>query len=92
MGKWQNDPILKIDLQKKQQCTAPTTYLVLTILTPTLYIIRRKNGKKKRADDAIQAAFLYGKNLGIAFQLIDDYLDFSASAASLGKPAAADLK
>jgi len=52
----------------------------------------RKNGKKKRADDAIQAAFLYGKNLGIAFQLIDDYLDFSASAASLGKPAAADLK
>ena len=61
-------------------------------IAPTLYIIRIKNGKKKRADDAIQAAFLYGKNLGIAFQLIDDYLDFSASAASLGKPAAADLK
>lgn len=37
-------------------------------------------------------AYLYGKNLGIAFQLMDDYLDFSASAAILGKPAAADLK
>ena len=53
---------------------------------------RFRNGKSNKVDEAIQAAFLYGKNLGIAFQLIDDYLDFSASAASLGKPAAADLK
>lgn len=43
-------------------------------------------------NDVASAAFSYGKNLGIAFQLIDDYLDFSASATSLGKPAAADLK
>ena len=50
------------------------------------------NEKSNDVDDTIQAAFQYGKNLGIAFQLIDDYLDFSASAASLGKPVAADLK
>lgn len=43
-------------------------------------------------NDVALAAFSYGKNLGIAFQLIDDFLDFSASATSLGKPAAADLK
>merc|ERR1712241_106980 len=37
-------------------------------------------------------AFLYGRNIGVAFQLVDDLLDFTASADQLGKPAAADLK
>jgi geranylgeranyl pyrophosphate synthase len=34
-----------------------------------------------------EAAFQYGKHLGIAFQLKDDLLDFEASAELLGKPA-----
>src|SRR5437660_926402 len=33
----------------------------------------------------------YGMNLGIAFQLIDDLLDFTSDVAVLGKPAGADL-
>ena len=33
----------------------------------------------------------YGMNLGIAFQLIDDVLDFTSSQNVLGKPAGADL-
>lgn len=33
----------------------------------------------------------YGMNLGIAFQLIDDLLDFTSSSDVLGKPAGADL-
>src|SRR5437867_4105361 len=33
----------------------------------------------------------YGMNLGIAFQLADDLLDFVASEEALGKPAGADL-
>uniref|UniRef100_A0A8C4ZRK3 Prenyl (decaprenyl) diphosphate synthase, subunit 1 n=1 Tax=Gadus morhua TaxID=8049 RepID=A0A8C4ZRK3_GADMO len=39
-----------------------------------------------------EIAFQYGKNVGIAFQLVDDVLDFTACAAHLGKPSAADLK
>lgn len=39
-----------------------------------------------------EAAFEYGRNLGIAFQLVDDLLDFESSQSELGKPAAADLK
>ena len=39
----------------------------------------------------VEAAYLYGKHIGVAFQLIDDALDFEGSAASLGKPALADL-
>lgn len=37
-------------------------------------------------------AYDFGKNLGLAFQLVDDMLDFTVSAAELGKPAGADLK
>jgi len=33
----------------------------------------------------------YGMNLGIAFQLVDDLLDFTSSDDVLGKPAGADL-
>jgi geranylgeranyl pyrophosphate synthase len=39
-----------------------------------------------------EAAFQYGRNLGIAFQLIDDMLDFVSTSEVLGKPAAADIK
>lgn len=39
----------------------------------------------------VRDAFLYGRNIGVAFQLVDDLLDFTASADQLGKPAAADL-
>ncbi|ETE62818.1 Decaprenyl-diphosphate synthase subunit 1, partial [Ophiophagus hannah] len=39
-----------------------------------------------------EIAYLYGKNLGIAFQLVDDVLDFTSCSEQLGKPASADLK
>jgi octaprenyl-diphosphate synthase len=34
----------------------------------------------------------YGFNLGIAFQIVDDVLDFTADAAALGKPIGGDLR
>ncbi|TVQ20149.1 MAG: solanesyl diphosphate synthase [Leptolyngbya sp. DLM2.Bin15] len=34
----------------------------------------------------------YGRHLGLAFQIVDDILDFTGSADSLGKPAGSDLK
>ncbi|XP_060525926.1 all trans-polyprenyl-diphosphate synthase PDSS1 [Cylas formicarius] len=36
--------------------------------------------------------YQYGRNLGLAFQLVDDLLDFVSSSAAMGKPTAADLK
>merc|ERR1711915_189855 len=39
----------------------------------------------------VEAAFQYGRNIGIAFQLVDDLLDFISTDEALGKPAAADL-
>ena len=40
----------------------------------------------------VEAAYLYGKNLGLAFQLVDDMLDYTRSEQELGKPAGADLE
>jgi hexaprenyl-diphosphate synthase len=38
-------------------------------------------------------AYAYGKHLGLAFQLVDDLLDFTSSASSLGKPSeGSDMK
>jgi len=42
-------------------------------------------------NEDVEKAFDYGRNIGIAFQLVDDLLDFVSSADLLGKPAAADL-
>ncbi|XP_053268947.1 decaprenyl-diphosphate synthase subunit 1 [Pleuronectes platessa] len=42
--------------------------------------------------DVHEIAFQFGKNVGIAFQLVDDVLDFTSGASQLGKPSAADLK
>ncbi|USP80021.1 putative hexaprenyl pyrophosphate synthase, mitochondrial [Curvularia clavata] len=42
--------------------------------------------------EVVEAAYLYGKNLGLAFQLVDDMLDYTVSEAELGKPAGADLE
>ncbi|KAI0096811.1 hexaprenyl pyrophosphate synthase [Hypoxylon sp. NC0597] len=46
-----------------------------------------------RADaTTVEAAYSYGKNIGLAFQLVDDMLDYTKSGADLGKPAGADLQ
>ena len=41
---------------------------------------------------SIKMAHEYGNFLGIAFQLVDDILDFTGSSAELGKEAGSDLK
>jgi octaprenyl-diphosphate synthase len=42
--------------------------------------------------ERVEALAAYGMNLGMAFQLVDDLLDFTAEARVLGKPVASDLK
>jgi octaprenyl-diphosphate synthase len=47
-------------------------------------------GKVDKAGE--QALQEYGFNLGIAFQLVDDLLDFTGDASTLGKPIGGDLR
>lgn len=42
--------------------------------------------------EVVEAAYSYGRNLGLAFQLVDDMLDYTISGEELGKPAGADLE
>ncbi|XAR56406.1 Geranylgeranyl diphosphate synthase [Bertholletia excelsa] len=41
--------------------------------------------------DISEKMYMYGKNLGLSFQVVDDILDFTQSAEQLGKPAGSDL-
>jgi len=42
-------------------------------------------------EESIQTLIEYGHNLGIAFQIVDDILDFIGTEEELGKPAGSDL-
>lgn len=42
-------------------------------------------------DDAVDALTSYGKNLGMAFQVVDDILDFTGDEGEMGKPVGSDL-
>ena len=46
----------------------------------------------KQPKDLEEAMAAYGRNAGLAFQLVDDLLDFTASPEELGKPVLSDLK
>jgi octaprenyl-diphosphate synthase len=43
------------------------------------------------SETRLKALKRYGTDLGMAFQLVDDLLDFTGDAATMGKPAASDL-
>jgi geranylgeranyl pyrophosphate synthase len=44
------------------------------------------------SDEEIQLLEEYGMNLGIAFQIIDDVLDYTEDQSTIGKPAGNDLR
>ena len=46
----------------------------------------------QHSPEVVEAAYSYGRNLGLAFQLLDDMLDYTMSGEELGKPAGADLE
>jgi all-trans-nonaprenyl-diphosphate synthase len=43
------------------------------------------------SEDVATNLYRYGHHIGLAFQIIDDILDFTASTEALGKPAGSDL-
>lgn len=46
----------------------------------------------KQDESTIEKANNFGNNLGIAFQIVDDILDFTSSSKEIGKEIACDLK
>lgn len=44
------------------------------------------------SQETAEHLYEYGRHLGLAFQIVDDILDFTSSTDTLGKPAGSDLK
>ncbi|HLI69533.1 MAG TPA: polyprenyl synthetase family protein [Ktedonobacteraceae bacterium] len=44
------------------------------------------------SDEEVELLYTYGLNLGIAFQIIDDILDYTEDQSTTGKPAGNDLR
>jgi geranylgeranyl pyrophosphate synthase len=44
------------------------------------------------SDHVVNAVKQYGYNIGMAFQIIDDILDFTSEQTTMGKPVASDLR
>jgi len=63
---------------------------MLYLKTATLIEAAAKASAILAGKDA-EAHALYGKNLGLSFQIIDDILDITADEATLGKPAMNDF-
>lgn len=43
-------------------------------------------------DEVVMAMGRFGKKIGMAFQIVDDILDFTGEQATIGKPAGSDLR
>ena len=61
--------------------------------TATLFSLSTESGAvlSDAPEESIQILVNYGYNLGIAFQIVDDILDFVGSEKELGKPVGSDL-
>ena len=61
--------------------------------TASLFCLSTESGGilSEATEEAIQTLRHYGHNLGLAFQIVDDILDFIGTEEQLGKPAGSDL-
>jgi geranylgeranyl pyrophosphate synthase len=62
--------------------------------TASLFEVTTKTAAMLSSADpeAVEKMRCFGYNIGMAFQIIDDILDFTSQASSLGKPVGSDLR
>lgn len=62
--------------------------------TASLFVAATEGGAilSGAPENEIAALTAYGRHLGMAFQMVDDILDFTASESELGKPVGSDLR
>ncbi|MFC1987743.1 polyprenyl synthetase family protein [Chloroflexota bacterium] len=61
--------------------------------TASLFSMATESGAalSQAPEESIQVLIEYGYNLGIAFQIVDDILDFTGTEEQMGKPTGSDL-
>jgi len=65
----------------------------IAMKTASLFCLSTESGSalSQAPEEAIQILIEYGYNLGVAFQIVDDILDFAGTEDELGKPVGSDL-
>jgi len=76
---------LELDEKKYMDIVFRKTGALITACCRIGSLLGKADAEKSRALEE------YGRNIGIAFQLADDVLDFTADAETLGKPVGHDL-
>jgi geranylgeranyl pyrophosphate synthase len=61
--------------------------------TASLFSLSTQSGAilSRASEEAVAVMKEYGDNLGIAFQIVDDILDFTSTEEAMGKPVGSDL-
>lgn len=61
--------------------------------TASLFSLATESGAilSKAPEESVEILREYGDNLGIAFQIVDDILDFTSTEEAMGKPVGSDL-
>jgi len=77
----------------KTEQTREHYFFRISCKTAALFVLATESGAvlSRAPENAVRALHDYGHNLGIAFQIVDDILDFVASEEELGKPVGSDL-
>lgn len=84
--------LLQIAKTKKFDIDLDTYYKIISDKTASLLSACCKIGASGASHDHFQAMTGYGENIGIAFQIIDDILDYTGSESIFGKAIGKDLK
>ena len=86
--------LLQLPLVGDLRITEEQHFEIVQRKTGFLFSASCRLGGVLRGASAVEKAALedYGMNLGIAFQLTDDLLDFTSDAKKLGKPVLSDLR
>jgi octaprenyl-diphosphate synthase len=86
--------LLQLPLVGNLRITEEEHFDIVQRKTGFLFSASCRLGGVLRGASTVEKAALedYGMNLGIAFQLTDDLLDFTADAKKLGKPVLSDLR
>ncbi len=86
--------LLQLDHLGKIHLTEDDYFDLVNRKTASLFGVCARLGAVVAGADADTETLLgdYGWNLGMAFQLVDDILDFTSSAKKLGKPVGNDLR
>ncbi len=86
--------ILEMMTAGRADLSVETYFEKIRLKTACLIAACSKGGAilSEASDEQVDLLYSYGINLGIAFQIIDDILDYTEDQSTIGKPAGNDLR